>query len=65
MGRGQKYSQKKRKPSVASVRMSAVLRHFYNNPKAIEIALGKPYELYAQESADDIIEMIESEVHND
>jgi hypothetical protein len=57
--------KQKRKPSKASITMSAVLRYFHNNPRAMNIALGKPYELYAQECADDIIEMIESEVSRD
>lgn len=41
--------------------IQAVMRYFRGNEKALEIALKKPYELYAEESADTIIEMIESE----
>lgn len=42
--------------------IQAVMRYFRGNEKALDIALKKPYELYAEESADVIIEMIESEV---
>ncbi len=48
--------------SKADVTKNAVFKYFHNNQKALDIARNKPYELYAEESADDIIEMIESEV---
>ena len=51
-----------KKPSKATITQSAVMRYFHNDKKALEIVLNKPYELFAQESADNIIEMIESEI---
>lgn len=44
---------------------NAVLHYFKGNTKALEIVRNKPFELYAEESADSIIEMIESEVENE
>ncbi len=52
------------KPSKAAITQNTVMRYFHNNKKALEIVLNKPYELFAQENADDIIEMIESEVES-
>lgn len=54
--------ENKNKPNKAVITQNAVFRYFHNNKKALDIALNKPYELYAEETAEDIIEMIESEV---
>lgn len=53
-----------KKPSKAVVTQNAVIRYFHNNKKAFDIALNKPYELYAEETAEDIIEIIENEVQD-
>lgn len=53
---------KTKKPNTAVVRQNAVLRYFLGNEKAMNIVLNKPYEYYAQNSTEDIIEMIEDEM---
>lgn len=53
---------KKKKPSVALVRQNAVIRYFLGNEKALNIIINKPSEYYAENTTEDIIEMIESEV---
>lgn len=52
-----------KKPSKAVITQNVVFRYFRNNKKALDIAHNKPYELYAEETAEDIIEMIESEAN--
>ena len=54
--------KKQKKPPIYVVRMSAVLRYFYNNPRARAIAAGKPMELYAENDTDTIIEIIKGEL---
>lgn len=54
-----------KKPSKAVITQNVVFRYFHNNKKALDIASNKPYELYAEETAEDIIEIIENEVSKD
>lgn len=56
--------KKQKKPSKSVVTRNAVMRYFYRNPRALEIAYNKPDELYAEETADTIIEIIEGELNN-
>lgn len=51
--------------SKAKITYDAVVSYFRNNKKAIAIARNKPRELFEQECADTIIEIIESEIDND
>lgn len=53
---------RRKKPPIALVRLTAVMRHFANNSKAIEIAMEKPRRLYAENNSDSIIEMIEKAI---
>ncbi len=54
--------KKQKKPPLYIVRMSAVLRYFYNNRLARAIAASKPMEFYAENDTDTIIEIIRGEL---
>ncbi len=54
--------KKQKKPPLYIVRMSAVMRYFYNNPRARAIAADKSMEFYAENDTDTIIEIIRGEL---
>lgn len=53
---------RRKKPPISLIRLTAVMRHFANDSRAIEIAMEKPRRLYAENNSDSIIEMIEKEI---
>ena len=57
--------KKKQKPPLYMVRMSAVLRYFYNNPLGRAYAASKPMEFYVENDTETCIEIIEGELEND